>query len=238
MLEEDVNTMSLNWEDSVTKELAVCINAGLDANALKFFSEHKIVSICDTLLKECKFSKADHKEIIARTMNVLAKVTKVESACTEIINNKSLLVSIQLYYVQTESDDLSKQCLLAFHQCCRRPELRELCFDKHKLPASTFDGFVKHSIKRYETTVSKQDWANYVNACASITQFVSTFPERSKEYKSLIVPLIKVVSEKTDVVRKNASVLLAKLAIDEDNLKIMRANHGTDVLMSLKNVLT
>jgi len=135
-------------------------------------------------------------------MNILAKVTKVESACSEIINNKSLLVTMQLYYVQTESDDLSKQCLLAFHQCCRRPELREVCYDKHKLTAITFDGFVKHSILRYETTVSKQDWANYVNACASITQFVAAFPERSKEYKSLVAPLIKVMSEKTDVVRK------------------------------------
>jgi len=51
MLQEDVDAMSLNWEDSVTKELAVCINAGLEFSALNYFSEHKIVSICDTLLK-------------------------------------------------------------------------------------------------------------------------------------------------------------------------------------------
>jgi hypothetical protein len=53
----------------------------------------------------------------------------------------------------------------------------------------------------------------------------------------LIVPLIKVVGGKTDMVRKNAAVLLARLAIDEENAKVMRANHGTEVLVSLKNVL-
>ena len=53
----------------------------------------------------------------------------------------------------------------------------------------------------------------------------------------LIVPLIKIISEKTDTVRKNAAVLLARLSNDENNAKIMRANHGTEVLVSLKSVL-
>jgi len=48
------------------------------------------------------------------------------------------------------------------------------------------------------------------------------------------VPLIKVISDKTQLVRKNAAVLLAKLASNEENAKIMRANHGTEVLVSLR----
>lgn len=75
----------------------------------------------------------------------------------------------------------------------------------------------------------------YVNICASITAFVTAFPERLPEYKSLIVPLIKIISEKTEIVRKNAAVLLARLANDEENGKIMRANHGTEVLVSLRH---
>ena len=46
------------------------------------------------------------------------------------------------------------------------------------------------------------------------------------------------MSDKTDLVRKNAAVLLARLATDEDNAKIMRANHGTEVLLSLQKQLT
>jgi hypothetical protein len=66
---------------------------------------------------------------------------------------------------------------------------------------------------------------------------VTTFPERLQEYSSIIVPLIKVVGNKTDMVRKNAAVLLARLATDEENGKIMRANHGTEVLVSLRSQL-
>ena len=78
----------------------------------------------------------------------------------------------------------------------------------------------------------------FTNACASITAFVGAFPERMPDYKTLIVPLIKVIGDKTDQVRKNAAVLLAKLAINEENAAIMRANHGTEVLLSLRQQLT
>lgn len=54
----------------------------------------------------------------------------------------------------------------------------------------------------------------------------------------MIVPLIEITREKVDGVRKNAAVCLAKLSKDEENGKIMRENHGTEVLVSLGNVLT
>jgi hypothetical protein len=50
----------------------------------------------------------------------------------------------------------------------------------------------------------------------------------------MIIDLIRVVKDKTDIVRKNAAILLAKLAQDEENNKFIRANHGFDVLMSLR----
>lgn len=52
----------------------------------------------------------------------------------------------------------------------------------------------------------------YVNATASITAFVGQFKDRLADFRELIVPLIKVVAEKTDLIRKNAAILLAKLA--------------------------
>lgn len=53
----------------------------------------------------------------------------------------------------------------------------------------------------------------------------------------MIVPLIGIIKEKVDAVRKTAAVCLAKLSRDEENAKVMRANHGTEVLVSLTNVL-
>jgi hypothetical protein len=48
------------------------------------------------------------------------------------------------------------------------------------------------------------------------------------------IDLIRIVKDKTDIVRKNAAILLAKLAKDEENNKFIRANHGFDVLLSLR----
>lgn len=117
---------------------------------------------------------------------------------------------------------------------CKHPNFRETCFDSHKYPIKTFDAFVKHSINKYNKIVDAQMWDQYVNVCASITAFVTAFPERLREYQELIVPLIQIVGAKTEMVRKNAAVLLARLAADEENGKVMRANHGTEVLVSLR----
>lgn len=46
--------------------------------------------------------------------------------------------------------------------------------------------------------------------------------------------MIRIVKDKTEGVRKNAAVLLAKLAKEESNEKFMRLHHGFDVLMSLR----
>ena len=119
--------------------------------------------------------------------------------------------------------------------CKREKEFKDICFETHKYPSATFDPFVKRSIAQYTQLVEQQSWDAYVNICASITAFVTAFPERLTDYKCLIVPLIKIISEKTEMVRKNAAVLLAKLANDEENAKIMRANHGTEVLVSLRH---
>ena len=53
----------------------------------------------------------------------------------------------------------------------------------------------------------------------------------------MIVPLINVIGNKTAAVRKNGAVLLAKIATNEENQKIYRANHGPEVLMSLREQL-
>lgn len=72
-----------------------------------------------------------------------------------------------------------------------------------------------------------------MNICASITNLTGTFPEKMIEFKCIIVPLIKVISNKTDLVRKNSAVLLSTLSKNEENKKWMQENHGTEVLISV-----
>ena len=80
----------------------------------------------------------------------------------------------------------------------------------------------------------QENWSVFVNCCASTTAFVDSFPERIKEFQPMIIDLIRVIKDKTDIIRKNGAILLAKLAADEDNNKFIRANHGFEVLMSLR----
>lgn len=76
-----------------------------------------------------------------------------------------------------------------------------------------------------------------MHCCHSISGFTSAFPERTSEYKTIIKTLIDVMGNKTDGNRKAAAVLLAHLAKDEENGKEMRLHHGSEVLMSLREVL-
>jgi len=76
-----------------------------------------------------------------------------------------------------------------------------------------------------------------INTCGSVSAFADAFPENMSKFSEMIVPLIKITSEKVDAVRKMAAICLAKLSREEENGKIMRANHGTEVLVSLGGAL-
>ena len=76
-------------------------------------------------------------------MNILAKVSKVETCCKEIVNSKTIIMTCLVYYGNDFSEDLAKQCLLTFHSLCKQNEFRETCFNVHKYPVTLFDTFVR-----------------------------------------------------------------------------------------------
>lgn len=92
--------------------------------------------------------------------------------------------------------------------------------------------------KEFLGAAEKEDWNLFVNCCASITAFTGAFPEHLCKFKELIETLVFVTANKTELVRKNAAVLMARLSNNEENLVEIRRLHGTDVLLSLKDVLT
>ena len=62
-----------------------------------------------------------------------------------------------------------------------------------------------------QEAAKEENWDVFVNACASITAFVEQFTDRAAEFKPLVKGLITVCSDKMDIVRKNAAILMAKL---------------------------
>ncbi len=50
--------------------------------------------------------------------------------------------------------------------------------------------------------------------------------------------LVQVVSDTTGLVRKNASITLAKLCQEKGNLELAKSLHGTELLVSLQKYIT
>ncbi len=119
--------------------------------------------------------------------------------------------------------DIQKNALIAFHASCNTDGFRDLCFKKHGVDEnlSQFNGYVVKATDLFTQYLKEENWDAYVNICASITAFAGAFPEKQIAFKKLIVPLIKVMRDKIDLVRKNSAILLAKLTINEENKKFM-----------------
>ena len=125
--------------------------------------------------------------------------------------------------------------LRTLHPLMKTKGFRELCYGEHNFTKSTFDTVVKESIDLFQLSLQNENWTEFSNSCGSMVAFVDAFPEYVQEFQPIIVQLISIVKDKTDLVRKNAAVLLAKLAKDDQNNDFIRANHGFDVLMSLRS---
>jgi len=102
------------------------------------------------------------------------------------------------------------------------PGFREICLEKHGFNFKTFDTYVNEITAMFNETLSNSENDNFINCCSSISGFAEVIPERLPEFKDLIIPLINVIKEKTDLIRKNAAVCLAKICKNEENAVIMR----------------
>ena len=127
--------------------------------------------------------------------------------------------------------------LRVLHPLMRQPDFKKICLEEHKFAKSIFDAYRREVVELFNkslTPAGSENWSDFCNACGSMTVYLNCFPEDAKDFKSIILDLIRVIKDKTEVVRKNGAVLLAKLANDEELNKYIRANHGFDVLMSLR----
>ena len=157
---------------------------------------------------------------------------------------KSLSLKTVIYFNREfKAGELQLNALRVLHTLLKVEGFKNLWLEDHQLTTKLFDSFsieviflLKESLKEAKTDDNQEAWSSFVNACAGTSAFVVCFPDRVREFESIITDLIFVIKEKTEVIRKNAAILLAHLAKDEELNKVVRANHGFDVLMSLKGV--
>lgn len=157
---------------------------------------------------------------------------------------KSLCLKTVIYFNREfKAGELQLNALRVLHTLLKIEGFKTLWLEDHQLSTKLFDSFsieviflLKESLKEAKTEDNQEAWSCFVNACAGSSAFIICFPDRIREFESIITDLIFVIKEKTEVIRKNAAILLAHLAKDEELNKVVRANHGFDVLMSLKGV--
>lgn len=235
MFETDVNKKPFDWIESANRELQVLVNCGIDQNAQTILSRTTIIRSIELVFKSIvlKPDDAEQKEVISRVLSLLSKLMKTAEGSEKIINSKEIVSRVLLYFLM-DDPEYFKNALITLHTCCKIPEFREVCLDKHKFTMKSFDPYVQKAKSKFTKILENESWDEYVNICASITAFCGVFPERKADFKDLIVPLIQVMGDKIDTVRKNSAVLLAKLVEEnEENKKIMRDNHGSEILMSV-----
>ena len=161
-----------------------------------------------------------------------------KQSAEHVVHQRHVVFKEILYFNKEFEGELQMNALRSLHPLMKTPNFRDICFNDHKFTKSTFDGYEKEAISMFNLSLDGRDnWSEFSNACGSITAFVDAFPERQPNFKCLIIDLIRIVKDKTDVARKNGAVLMAKLAQNEENSKFMRENHGYEVLMSLRTAI-
>lgn len=80
---------------------------------------------------------------------------------------------------------------------------------------------------------SRTQMDRFVNICAAMSAFVDYFPDWIEMLREIVPLLIEIAKEKVDILRKNAAILLAKLAKNEKLQPYIRELHGIEVLMAI-----
>jgi len=65
----------------------------------------------------------------------------------------------------------------------------------------------------------------------------NSFEDLCPEYKPIILTLISIAKDKTDSLRKNAAILLARLARHKSLYDYIKDNHGIEVIMNIAKFL-
>ena len=78
------------------------------------------------------------------------------------------------------------------------PDFKTIMLDKHKFTLASFDKYVETALANYKKAYAEEKWDDYKNICSSISGFIDCFEERTEDFKELIVPIIKVCSDKTE----------------------------------------
>jgi hypothetical protein len=96
---------------------------------------------------------------------------------------------------------------------------------------------LNNTLLRDHSNFSLDKTERLVNNMSLGISICNCFEELCPEYKPVIPNLISIAKDKTDFLRKNAAILLAKLARQATLYEYIKELHGIDVIMNIAKFL-
>jgi hypothetical protein len=175
---------------------------------------------------------------------LLSKVVKNQSidfnGCFNLLCYKQIYNFIDLKYLGTNAkivDNAIKIVAYLFHKLI--PLIEGNCLTKEQKEGITEldnKALVKRLVELFQhdykmITMEKERIVNNMSLMISIT---TVYPEMSEGLRPIVKNIIDIAKEMTDVLRKNAAILLAKIAKSSDEMQnYVRELHGMDVLLNV-----
>jgi len=85
--------------------------------------------------------KGEKMEVINRSFNLLAKVSKDATGAKEIADSKVLVIRTLLYF-NHQFPALINNAMRVFHACCKIANFHSVCIDHHQIGLNNFDTYV------------------------------------------------------------------------------------------------
>jgi hypothetical protein len=108
---------------------------------------------------------------------------------------------------------------------------QESCFNKLGT-CELIQNLVKVFTRDYKNIEKEKE--RLVNNMSLMISILTIYPDLSDKSKGIVKFIIEIAKERTDLLRKNAAILLAKVAKSSDEMQnYVRELHGMDVLLNV-----
>ena len=156
-------------------------------------------------------SKIPEKDELLNKLLELFDIKYLQN-CSNIID---YIIKIWIFILKSEYDKLNEN-------------------DRIKILTQKSCKILNEEVKNDLSGINDKNMERIINNMSLIIAIMGKYKELSKEVKCIIPLAINICKEKTELLRKNAAILMARFAKAEpENEQYLRSLHGMDVLLSV-----
>jgi hypothetical protein len=197
----DITNKPFDWKDQSYRILAILINVGVEESGQLSLNAEDLYAPLEEIIKACKSSEKDEKDILERTLNLISKLTRKTIAAENFLESKHVVFKLMLYFNKQFGDEIQLNSLRTLFSMMKLPNFRSTCFDDHKFTMSIFQTFIKEAMDLFTTSYKQNNFANVTLACSVISNFLDHFSDKTEDFKPIVIDVISIVKDKSESVR-------------------------------------